>query len=778
MLLLALLASCSAAPPPAALQPRHDYTAVTAALEQFIRGEMADKDLPALSVALVDDQRIVWSKGFGYANPHDSIPATAETVYRVGSISKLFTDIAIMQLVERGDLDLDAPVRRYLPEFRPENPFATEITLRQLMSHRSGLVREPPVGNYFDPSEPPLAATVASLTGIPLVYEPERRIKYSNAAIATVGYVLEHRQDEPFARYVKRAVLDPAGLRRSAFEPSPRLSADLATARMWTYDGRTFEAPTFQLGMAPAGSMYSTVTDLGRFLSVLFAGGEAPGGRILRAETIEQMWTPQFAEPSQRSGFGLGFAISDLDGQRRIGHGGAIYGFASELAALPEQKLGVVVVTSVDIANSVVERIADTGLRMMLAAREGRPLPELPATSPVPPELARRLAGSYGEGERGIEIVARPGAVYLTPNAGGLRAALRMRGDTLIVDDRLAYGTTLVPLDGDRLWMNGEVLARQPDRKPEPIPARWEGLIGEYGWDHNTLFILEKNGRLHALIEWFFLDPLEEVGSDVFRFPNRGLYHGEQLVFIRDANGRATRVEAASVVFPRREVGTEAGVTFRIEPVRPVEELRAAALAASPPAESGSFQTPDLVDLVTLDPTIKFDVRYASTNNFMGAVFYSEPRAFLQRPAAEALARAHQRLKAEGYGLLIHDAYRPWYVTRMFWDATPREMKHFVADPSQGSRHNRGAAVDLTLYDLQTGAPVQMVGGYDEFSPRSYPDYPGGGSLQRWHREVLRTAMEAEGFDVYEFEWWHFDYGDWRSYPIQNLTFDQIPASR
>ncbi|MGH7464865.1 MAG: M15 family metallopeptidase, partial [Longimicrobiales bacterium] len=172
----------------------------------------------------------------------------------------------------------------------------------------------------------------------------------------------------------------------------------------------------------------------------------------------------------------------------------------------------------------------------------------------------------------------------------------------------------------------------------------------------------------------------------------------------------------------------------------------------------------------------RYDIRYASTNNFMNDVFYTEAKAFLQRPAAEALARAHERLRAQGYGLLIHDAYRPWYVTKMFWDATPAEFKHFVADPSQGSRHNRGAAVDLTLYDLATGEVVQMVGGYDEFSDRSYPDYPGGTALQRWHRELLREAMEAEGFDVYEWEWWHFDYGDWRRYRIGNQTFEQIGA--
>ena len=124
---------------------------------------------------------------------------------------------------------------------------------------------------------------------------------------------------------------------------------------------------------------------------------------------------------------------------------------------------------------------------------------------------------------------------------------------------------------------------------------------------------------------------------------------------------------------------------------------------------------------------------------------------------------------------MIHDAYRPWYVTKMFWDATPEESKIFVANPANGSRHNRGAAVDLTLFDLNTGEPIHMVGGYDEFSDRSFPDYWGGTSEQRWHRGLLRKAMEAEGFRVYEFEWWHFDYEDWAEYGIQNVRFDEIP---
>ncbi|MBA3715147.1 MAG: serine hydrolase [Pyrinomonadaceae bacterium] len=743
-------------------------------IERLITHEMADKDLPALSIALVDDQQIVWAKGFGFTDPKSKKPATAETVYRVGSVSKLFTDIAVMQLVEQGKLDLDAPVTRYLPNFRPRNSFGKSVTLRQLMSHRSGLVREPPVGHYFDPNEPSLASTIASLNQTALVYAPETRAKYSNAAIAAVGYVLERTEGQPFAKYLKRAVLAPLGLERSSFEPTPEITKDLAKAYMWTIDGRVFEAPTFELGISPAGSMYTTVTDMGRFMSALFAGGPGSNGQMLKPSTLAEMWTPQFAPPGQKTGYGIGFGLSELENRRTVGHGGAIYGFATTLRAMPDDKLGVVVVTTKDAANAVTNRIANLALTAMLAVRQSKLVPQPEITSPVDPQLARRISGRYVNGARIVDLIESGGQLSKLSADGGEQVRLRSIGDALIVDDKLAYGEKIVVRD-NAIVIGDETFKRIEVPKPQPAPARWHGLIGEYGWDHDILYIFEKDGKLWALIEWVEFDPLEQVSENVFKFPDRGLYDGERLIFTRAKNGRATQVEAASVVFKRRNVGPEEGAgQLRIKPLSPVSALLKEALAAQPPKEDGDFREPDLVELTRLDPTIKLEIRYASTNNFLGSVFYSEPRAFLQRPAAEALVRAHRKLKEQGYGLLIHDAYRPWYVTKVFWDATPEDKKIFVADPSKGSRHNRGAAVDLTLYDLKTGKPVAMVGTYDETTDRSYPDYPGGTSLQRWHRELLRDAMESEGFSVYEVEWWHFDYKDWQQYPIGNVQFDKL----
>ena len=197
--------------------------------------------------------------------------------------------------------------------------------------------------------------------------------------------------------------------------------------------------------------------------------------------------------------------------------------------------------------------------------------------------------------------------------------------------------------------------------------------------------------------------------------------------------------------------------------------------SAQPPAGGGPYRPGDLVELVKLDPTIRLDIRYATADNFTGRAVYPEARAFLQRPAAEALLSAHRWLKERGYGLVVHDAYRPWSVTKVFWDITPPEKRIFVADPATGSVHNRGCAVDVSLYGLATGAEVEMPSAWDEMSERSFVTYPGGTPEQRARRDLLRKAMQREGyFFVYPEEWWHYDYKDFREYAIQDIPFSAI----
>lgn len=756
-----------------------DYNPAIEKLRTAVQYEVLAKQLPALSISIVEKNRIVWAKGFGHQDADKKTPATENTVYRVGSVSKLFTDIAVMQQVEDGKLDLDQPIQELLPEFQPHNAFGESITLRQLMTHRSGLVRESPIGNYFDPTQPSLASTVTSLNQTSLVYAPNTRTKYSNAAVAVVGTILEHSSGSSHPQQVRTNILDPLGMEHSSFEVSPEHERDLATGWMHTYDDRRFEAPNFLLGTGPAGNLYSSVTDLSKFMMCIFEGGSLDGQQIISSNVLEAMLTPQKELDGTPQSFGIGFHIQDLDGYQKVGHGGAIYGFSTQLEALPERKIGVVAASALDGSNGVVGRLSDYALRLMLAAQDGKPLPNYETTTSLPSERATAMVGSYEDpaNQSRVQISEYNGRTFL--QRGSFRRELRARDSDggIIIDDVFGFGPEVRLEQPGMLAIGEQKLERQAESPPADAPQRWKGLIGEYGWDHNTLYILEDGQQLVALIEWFYYYPLTEIDENTYLFPNYGLYHGEGLKFSRNEHGIATKVTAAEVEFFRREVGTRDGQTFKITPLRPIEELREVAQKALPPEENGDFRPSELVEVVSLDPSVQLDIRYATTNNFTGSQFYQQARAFLQRPAAEALIRVHKKLSSEGLGLLIHDAYRPWYVTKMFWDATPDSMKDFVANPARGSRHNRGCAVDLTLYDLRTGQPIPMVAGYDEFSPRSFPLYPGGTNRQRWYRELLRTAMQAEGFTIYEYEWWHFDFKDWRKYRIGNLTFEQIPPS-
>src|SRR5215472_7856702 len=315
-----------------------------------------------------------------------------------------------------------------------------------------------------------------------------------------------------------------------------------------------------------------------------------------------------------------------------------------------------------------------------------------------------------------------------------------------------------------------------PGPKPADIPSAWKPWIGEYGPSESSAsfvtieVVSEKDGYIVFLSRNKRADGVHYENGDKFRVKgSTPSSHG-----LRKGSSGARQLVEGDVVIGKITPEFDARAQVLINPVRPVVELRSESLSATPPRETGNFRKSDLVELAPLDPSIHLDIRYATSNDFLGTPVYSQARAFLQRPASEALLRVHQKLKPLGYGLLIHDAYRPWYVTRIFWDATPPEGKIFVADPAQGSRHNRGCAVDLTLYDLASGKPIEMPGTYDEMSPRSFPDYPGGTSLQRWHRDLVRRAMESEGFTVYEAEWWHFDFKDWKEYPILNVPFEKL----
>jgi CubicO group peptidase (beta-lactamase class C family)/D-alanyl-D-alanine dipeptidase len=746
--------------------------AVIAALQAAARAELDDKKVPSIALAVFDRSGILWSGAWGEASREGKLPATADTIYRAGSISKLLTDVAVMQLVEQGRLDLDAPITTYLPDFRPENPFATPITLRHLMTHRSGLVREPPRGHYFDSAAAGQADAVASLNQTRLVAEPGTLTKYSNAGIAVVGEVLARVTGKRFEEAVDAQILVPLGMQASHFSRA-EAKAPVADSLMVSFDGGRWPAPAFELGTPAAGSLYTSANDLARFGQAMLNRGAFPGGRLLGPSTVDEMWRPQFPKTGPRA-FGLGFVLGDIEGTRSVGHGGAVYGHVADLKLLPDQAVGVVVFATLD-SGTTAGRLGTYALQLVLAQQTGGALPVWQRGEPVTGPAAQALAGRYVD--NGDSLYLRPFNDGLVLDAPEKAAEVRRTAQGFLLDDAQAFDRRIaIAADGSAVML-GQRTFRRADGEPRPAPPApgIADLVGEYGWDYNVLRIYERDGRPHVRIEWVDWLPLMKLGPDHFAFPaDRGLYPLETLRFERDATGAVRAAMLGAIRFPRRDFGAEAEAQIRAAMDSGLPALRQKALAATPPAEPGVTGPSRLVDLATIGPTLKFDIRYAGTDNFMGQQIYEEPGAFLQKPAAEALVRIQARLKDRGFGLLIHDAYRPWYVTKMFWDATPAANRTFVADPSKGSRHNRGAAVDLTLIELKTGKPVVMTGRYDEFSSRSYSNHIGGTDEQRWLRDVLRDAMESEGFAVYPEEWWHFDFKGWQSFPIGNQRFQDI----
>jgi CubicO group peptidase (beta-lactamase class C family)/D-alanyl-D-alanine dipeptidase len=758
---------------PAMAAGQANIEVVTTRISTAAASEVAEKNIPSIAIALVDRSGVIWS-GVWNAPGTGQPQATADSVYRAGSVSKLFTDIAIMKLVEQGRLKLDDPVSRYLPDFAPHNPFGVPVTVRQLMTHRSGLIREAPRGHYFDTAAKGQADAVASLNETTLVARPGSITKYSNAGIAVVGEIVSRITGLPYEQAIGQLVLAPLGMSASAFSRNAVKGA-LARAEMASFDGPRFEAPLLELGTPAAGGLYTTAGDLGLFVqSLLNQGKLVDGARLLHPESLDEMWREQFPTGTGRR-FGLGFVLDDVGGQRSVGHTGAVYGYATDVRLLPEAGIGVVVLSTVD-SGVTAQRLGRFALAEWQSARAGTPLPDWLRTSAISGEKARTLSGRFVEGGDSVNLRNYDGHLML--DGPEVAAEVREANGKYSLDDAQTFDDkiALAP-DGSWVELAGRRYRRADWARPAGPGAELAALIGEYGWGHNILRIYQRDGKPYVRIEWTDWRQLTRIGPDNYAFPSdRGLYPLERLRFERGTDGHVTTAMLGAIRFPRRDFGADAEDAVRAAVASGMGSIRKEALAASPPPEPPSAKPSDLVAIHSVAPAIRFDIRYATANNFMGQKLYEIPGAFMQRPAAEALAQIDRKLAEQGFGLLVHDAYRPWYVTKMFWDATPPQHHMFVADPLRGSRHNRGAAVDLTMFDLKTGVPMITTSRYDEFSSRAYTNYVGGSDEQRWLREVLRGAMESNGFSVYPEEWWHFDRDDWQAYPIGNQTFQQLTA--
>ncbi|MBI5342611.1 MAG: beta-lactamase family protein [Deltaproteobacteria bacterium] len=529
LLLMVCIAGCASAPTRPESIGRGDYAKVAEYVSALVRYEMKKRDVTGLSIALVDGQRVVWAEGFGYADKAGNVPASRETVYRVGSISKLFTATAAMQLAERGKLDIDRPLQDYLPEFsmRTRFPAAAPVTPRSIMTHHSGLPSDHLKGMWTRNPEP--FTRVADRLGDEYAANPPGAVfSYSNLGVTLLGDAIGKAAGRDFASHIRDEILLPLGMNNSSFSPS--VDRTPLAAKGYRKGAEAEDPP---LRDVPAGGLNTSVLDLSRFIRMVFTGGKGGDRQVVKPETLAEMLRPQNAEVPLDLDLrvGLGWMLGgpgDIDirnGGPVAYHAGATLLFHGQIIVLPEQKLGVVVLANSDTAGRVVGKVAAEALKLALEAKTGirQPEREKPVGGEVPlsPEALQRYEGWY----------ATPvGAVNVRKASGGLRADIMNRTLRLIpradgslglqyrllgifpirIDELEGVGISRSDVAGREILaarMHGREFPIGERLQPVPVPAQWLGRTGEYeianpGEDA----VLPEKVRLRAESGFLFVD--------------------------------------------------------------------------------------------------------------------------------------------------------------------------------------------------------------------------------------------------------------------------------
>jgi len=396
VLMAASIPLLSAAELPLREQP--GFVDAISVFDRWVEQHLDNRDIPGLSIAVIYDQELVWSKGYGYADLARETPATPETAYRIGSITKLFTSTAIMQLRDRGKLRLDDPVSMYLPWFEVNNPFpdSPEITIRHLLTHTAGLPREADFPYWTDHIFPNRAELAASVPEQDVINPPGTTYHYSNLGMSLLGEIVAEVSGQPWADYVQENVLDPLGMAHSSTDPDETILQNLATAYLLPGpDGTRAVMEYYDSGaISPAASIVSTVEDLGRFASLQFREGPAGGEQILRGSTLLEMQRVHWVYPSFTGGRGLGFAVSHRDGKNFVGHGGSIGGNVTNLLMVPDEKIAVVVAINADDGSPLtVARQAYAVFAPAILDATRKPTPPKPDPDPA----WQRYVGLYAD---------------------------------------------------------------------------------------------------------------------------------------------------------------------------------------------------------------------------------------------------------------------------------------------------------------------------------------------------------------------------------------------
>jgi CubicO group peptidase (beta-lactamase class C family) len=530
---LLVLAASAGAGPPVLAQRGPDYAPTIAELERIIPIMMETSRVPGLSVALVDGQRAIWSRGFGHTDRTRTTPVTDETLFSLQSISKTYTAVGVMLAVQRGWLALDDPLKKHLPSFTVNSRLGPEeagrITIRHLLSHRAGFGHEAPVGGNFDDRPTTFERHIASISDAWLMFPVGQRYSYSNLGIDLAGYVLQVLAKRPFPEYMREELFQPLGMDASTFDQAeawrrPSVARGHAGER---------QVPDLQIVIVPSGGMYSTAKDMAKFVAFALAGGVANGRRVLDAGLLEEMATPQFRAPGQVGGYGLGLASQPSGGTIALQHGGGGYGFSTSQFWIPTLQVGAVVLSNQ--GSGVPGAVVDTALRMMIRAKHGSvpptPAPQLtdrPAIE-VAAEVLGRLPGSYKPRGGVIRFELREGALYrgqtrLTAHGPTELSSPGARYRFDLGPDGNPIGVEMLNCCGLEYWPYND----GPRDPPGPDRPEWAPYVGSYrariyGGDQ-PLTVSVKNGHLY--LDWGGGVRLREFRPGFFFTPD-----GEAVLF-------------------------------------------------------------------------------------------------------------------------------------------------------------------------------------------------------------------------------------------------------
>ena len=396
-------------------------------IERIVAVGFAKERLPGLAIGIVRDRDLAWSKGFGHADLDAGQPPDEHTVARVASVTKTFTTTAILQLRDDGLLALDDPLVAHIPEFaaaRARAGSVEQVTIRRLLTHRSGLVTEAPALRWNDLHFPSVEAILAALPQTGIVIPADSAWKYSNLGFALLGEVIARLSGRPFVDYVTANILQPLGLESTVFELTdalrPRFFAGYSPA---LYEDRPRRAPYARLnGVTPAGQLHSTVHDIARWISFQFRtdGGERTGAQVLRGDSLEEMHRPQYVEPDWSAAQCLGWRATRVGDRVYHNHGGGLPGFTTAVWFNKPARTGVVALANLWPGSGAVERIVTDVLEAVLPA-DAASVEEPSRPPPCPtPEALRPLVGPYVAHPLAIRVNVeyRESALRLVPPPG------------------------------------------------------------------------------------------------------------------------------------------------------------------------------------------------------------------------------------------------------------------------------------------------------------------------------------------------------------------------